>query len=71
MSSQDRAAARRREWTAKVVEAGEPKVALYADLTYAERLLALAELNRRVWGESVRTNRAEWPAEVFELHPTS
>jgi len=70
-SRQERAAARQATWGGQIVETGQPKGALYAELSPAERLLALAELNARLWlasGQSlVGGDRRSWPGQVFEI----
>lgn len=70
--SHDRAAFRRAHWEGGPVEAGEPKTDLYAGLSPAQRLGALAALNRRAWlaaGNAMPPPlpRADWPGEVFEI----
>jgi hypothetical protein len=74
MSSREhRANIRRLRWSAEVVEPGTPKGQLYAGLTAAERVLALARLNRRSWGVGMPDGgtklgaRGDWPGEVFEI----
>lgn len=69
---EERAQQRRETWTAQVVSLGDPKGPLYADLTVAERLAALVELNRRAWAATGQAtapplSRAEWPGEVLDL----
>lgn len=54
-----------------MVQPGDPKK-LYASLSSAERLVALARLNWRAWvasggGELAPLPRSEWPGETFEI----
>ncbi|MBK6915789.1 MAG: hypothetical protein IPH07_00170 [Deltaproteobacteria bacterium] len=71
-SSDDRAAFRRTHWEGAPIEAGAPKRDLYASLSPAQRLAALAALNRRAWLAAGHATppplpRADWPGEVFEI----
>lgn len=68
---EERARERRATWQATVVERGQPKRGLYSELSPAERLAALIELNERAWLAGGRAlplplSRAEWPCEIFE-----
>jgi hypothetical protein len=69
-TAEERAARRRAEWTAEVVEPGQRKLPAYSGLGYRERLAAFVELNRRVWNSSGHAcaplARAQWPGEIFE-----
>ena len=55
------------------MEPGAPKGQLYERLTLAERVVALARLNERVWGVGMTDGpatssvRGDWPGEVFEI----
>ncbi|HEX5660519.1 MAG TPA: hypothetical protein VFX59_25165 [Polyangiales bacterium] len=66
-----RARHRRATWHGEVVQTGQPRAGLYTDLSPAQRLAALIELNERAWlatGSPLPAPlpRAEWPGEVFE-----
>jgi hypothetical protein len=65
-----RAEHRRRTWSAELVAAPGDKPPLYEHLSPQERLVAFAQLQRRVWGLTVARLRRRGPlgadeAEVF------
>jgi len=73
-SPTERARRRASEWTDAIVEVGAPKGPLYESMTPEQRWTAYVALNERAWlmahgAAPEPLPRAEWPGEVFELHP--
>lgn len=69
----ERARIRRLHWHGQVVQVGDPKGALYDELSPVERWAAFVELNERAWiaaGHSMPAPlpHSQWPGEVFEQH---